>query len=163
MKKTYVEIYMAQTHISVSSVAQLCLFVTPWTAHVKLPCPSPSPELYSNSCPSSWWCHPTISSSVVPFSSHLQSFPASGSFAMSQFFASGGQNIGVSSSVSVLPIDIQDWFSSGWTGWISLQSKGPSRVFFNTTVQSIRSLVLNFLYGPTLTFTHDYCKNHSFD
>ena len=103
--------------------------------HTRLLCPSPTPRACSNSCPSSWWCHPTISSSVVPFSSCLQSFPASGSFPMSQFFTSGGQNIGVSASVSVLPMNIQDWFTLGWTGWISLQSKGLSRVFSNTTVQ----------------------------
>jgi len=103
--------------------------------HARLPCPSPTPRIYSNSCPLSWWCHPTISSSVVPFSSHLQSFPASGSFPMSQFFLSGGQNIGVSVSTSVLPVNIQDWFPLRWTGWISLQSKGLSRVFSNTTVQ----------------------------
>ena len=89
----------------------------------------------SNSCPLSWWCHSTISSSVVPFSSHLQSFPSSGSFPMSHFFASGGQSIGVSASTSVLPMNIQDWFPLGWTGWFSLQSKGLSRVFSNTTVQ----------------------------
>ena len=99
------------------------------------PCPSPTPGVYSNSCPLSRWCHPTISSSVVPFSSHLQSFPASGSFQMSQLFASGGQSIGVSSSISVLPMNIQDWFPLGRTGWIALQSKGLSRVFSNTTVQ----------------------------
>ena len=98
-------------------------------------CPSPILEAYSNLCPLSRWCHPTISSSVVPFSSCLQYFPASGSFQMSQFFASGGQNIGVSASASVLPLNIQDWFPLGWTGWISLQSKGLSRVFSNTTVQ----------------------------
>ena len=103
--------------------------------HVRLPCPSPSLGACSNSCPSGWWCHPTISSSVVPFSSCLQSFPASGSFPMSQFFESGGQNIGVSASASVLPVNIQDWFPLGWTGWISLKSKGLSRVFSNTTVQ----------------------------
>ena len=102
--------------------------------HARLPCPSPMPRAYSNSCPSCWWCHPTISSSVVPFSSHLQSFPASGSFPVTQFFASGGQSIGVSVSASVLPVNVQGWFPSGWTGWISLQSKGLSRVF-NTTVQ----------------------------
>ena len=90
---------------------------------------------YSNSRPLSWWCHPTISSSVIPFSSCLQSFPASGSFQMSQFFASGGQSIGVATSVSVLPMNIQDWFPLRWTGWISLQSKRLSRVFFNTTVR----------------------------
>ena len=103
--------------------------------HARPPCPSPTPGVYPNSCPLSWWCHPTISSSVIPFSSHLQSFPASGSFQMSQFFASGGQNIGVSASGSVLPMNIQDWSPLGWTGWISLQSTGLSRVFSNTTVQ----------------------------
>ena len=99
--------------------------------HARLPCPSPTPGVYSNLCPLSQWCHPTISSSVVPFSSHLQSYPASGSFQMSQLFASGGQSIGI----SVLPINTQDWLPLGWTGWISLQSKGLSRVFSKTTVQ----------------------------
>ena len=92
-------------------------------------------RVYSNSCPWSRWCHPTISSSVISFSSCLQCFPASGSFPMNQFFTSGGQRIGVSVSASVLPLNIQDWFPLGWTGWISLQSKGLSRVFSNTTVQ----------------------------
>ena len=101
----------------------------------RLPCPSPTPRVYSNSCPLSQWCHPTISSSVITFSSHFQSFPASGYFPMSQFFASGGQSTGVSASTSVLPMNIQDWFPLGWTGWISLLSKGIWRVFFNTTVQ----------------------------
>ena len=104
--------------------------------HARLPCPSPTPGAYSNTCPSSQWCHPTISSSVIPFSSHLQSFPASGSFPMSQLFPSGGQSIGASASASFLPINIQDWFPSGWTGWTSLRSKGLSRVFSNTTVQT---------------------------
>ena len=103
--------------------------------HARPPCPSPTPGAYSNSCPSSRWCHPTISSSVIPFSSCLQCFQASGSFPMSPFFASGGQSIGVSASASVLPMTFQDWFPLGWTGWISLQSKGLSRVFSNTTVQ----------------------------
>ena len=103
--------------------------------HARLPCPSPTPGVYSNPCSLSQQCHPTISSSVIPFSSHLQSFTASGSFPMSQFFESGGQSIGVSASASVLPMNIQDWFPLGWTGWISLQSKGLSRVFSNTTVQ----------------------------
>ena len=102
--------------------------------HTRLPCPSPTPGAYSNSWPLHWWYHPTISPSVVCFSSHLQSFPASGSFPMSQFFASGDQSIGVSASASVLPMNIQDWFPLGLTGWISLQSKGLSRVFSNTTV-----------------------------
>ena len=101
------------------------------------PCPSPTAGAYSNSCPSSRWCHPTISSSVVPFSSCLQSFPAPGSFPMSQLFASGSQSIGVSASTSVLPMSTQDWFPSGWTGWISLGSKGLSRVFSNTKFKSI--------------------------
>ena len=101
--------------------------------HTRLPCPSPTPRVYSNSCPLSQWCHPTISSSVIPLSSCLQSFPASGSFPMSQFFPSGGQSIVVSASASVLPRDIQDWFPLEWTGWISLLSKGLSRVFSNTT------------------------------
>ena len=121
---------------SVSSVLSLVrLFATPWTAAHQLPCPSPAPGVYSNSCPLSWWCHPTISFSVVPFSSRLQSFPASGSFPMSPIFTSGWQNIGVSASASVLPMNTQDWFPLGWSGWISLQSKGLTRIFSNTTVQ----------------------------
>ena len=103
--------------------------------HARIPCPSPTPRACSNSCPSSRWCHPTISCSVVPFSSCLQSFPASGSFLVSQFFTSGGQSNRISASASVLPMNIQDWFPLGWTGWISLQSKGLSSVFSNTTVQ----------------------------
>ena len=99
--------------------------------HTRPPYPSPTPRVYSNSYPLSQWCHPTFSSSVVPFSSCLQSFLESGSFLMSQLFASGGQSIGVSASTSVLPMNIQDWFPSGWTGWISLQSKGLARVFSN--------------------------------
>ena len=102
--------------------------------HTRSPCPSPTPGVYSNSCPLSWWCHPTISSSVIPFS-HLQPFPALGSFQMSQFFASGSQSIGVSASTSILPMNIPNWFPLGWTVWISLQSKRFSRVFSNTTVQ----------------------------
>ena len=101
--------------------------------HARVPCPSPTPRAYSNSCASSQWCQPTISSSVIPFSSCLQSFSSSGSFPVSQFFASGGQRIGVSASASVLPLDIKDWFPLGWIAWISLQSKGLSRVFSNTT------------------------------
>ena len=100
--------------------------------HTRPPCPSPTPRVHSDSCPLSRWGHPTISSSVIPFSSCLQSFPASGSFQMSQLFTSGGQSIGVSGSTSVLPVNIQDWSPLGWTGWISLQSKGLSRVFSNT-------------------------------
>ena len=103
--------------------------------HTRPPCPSPTPQVYPNSCPLCQWCHPTISSSVIPFSSCPQSFPASESFPMSQLFESGGQSIGVSALAPVLPMNTQDWSPRGWTGWISLQSKGLSRVFSNTTVQ----------------------------
>ena len=103
--------------------------------HTRLACPSPTPGACSNSCPSSRWCHPTILFSVVPFSSCFQSFSEAGSFPKSQFFESGGQSIGVSASASVLPMNIQDWFPLGWTGWISLQSKGLSRVFSNTNIK----------------------------
>ena len=131
--------------------------------HAKLPCPSPTPGTCSDSYPSSRWCHSTISSSIVPFSFHLQSFPTSGCFPMSQFFTSGGKSIGVSASASILPMSIQDWFPLGWTGWISLQSKGLSTVFPTLQSKSINSSALNFLYSPTLTSIHDYWKNHSFD
>ena len=131
--------------------------------HARPPCPSPTPEVHSNSCSLSRWCHPAISSSVVPFSSCPQSLPASGSFPMSQLFAWGGQSAGVSASASVLPMNTQDWSSLGWTGWISLQPKGLSRVFSNTTVQSINSSTLSFLHSPTLTSIHDHWKNHSLD
>ena len=107
----------------------------PWTAQLQASCPSSTPGACSNSCPLSQWCHSTISSSVFPFSSCLQSFPASGSFQMSQFFTSDGQSIRVSASASVLPMNIQDWFPLGWTGWISLLSKGFWRVFSKTTIQ----------------------------
>ena len=110
------------------------LFVTPWTAAHQSSLSNTNPGAFSNSCPLSWWGHPTISSAIIPFSC-LQSFPASGSFQMSQFFTSGGQTIGVSASASVLPMNTQDWSPLGWTGWISLQSKGLSRVFSNTAVQ----------------------------
>ena len=114
----------------------------------RLPCPSTTPRAYSNSCLLSWWCHPTILSSDVHFSSCLQSCPASGSFLVSQFFTSGGQSIGVLASASVLPMNVQDWFPLGWTGWISLLSKGFSRVFSNTTVQKRQffSTQLSFLF-----------------
>ena len=133
--------------------------------HTRPPCPSPTPGVYLNSCPSSQWCHPAISSSVVLFSFWVQSFPASGSFPKSQFFTSGGQSVGISASVSVLPVDTQDWFPLGWTGWISLQLKRLSRVFSNTTLsflKSINSLAFSFLYGPILTSIHGFWKNHSF-
>ena len=152
-----------------SSVAQPCPTLQPYgLQHAWPPCPSPTPGAYSNSRPSSQWCHPTISASVIPSSSCLQPFPASVSFPMSLFFASGGQSIGLSALASVLPMNIQDWFPSEWTGWISLQSKGLSRVFSNTIkaksiFKSINSLVLSFLYSPTLTSIHDYWKTHTLD
>ena len=130
--------------------------------HARPPFPSLAPRVHSNACPSSQWCHPTISSSVIPFFCP-QSFPASGSIQMSQLFAWGGQSVGVLALASVLLMNIQDWFSLRSTGWISLLSKGLSSVFSNTTVQSIDSLVLSFNNSPTLTSIHDYWKNHSFD
>ena len=114
--------------------------------HARPPCPSPTPDIYPNSCPLSWWCHLTISSSIVPFSSCLQSFPGSGSFQKSQLLASSSQSIGVSSSASVLPMNTQDWPPLGWTGWISLQSMGLSKVFSNTTVQK------HHFFGAQLSF-----------
>ena len=129
-----------KTKFKLSSVQFCCSvmsdFLQPHGAqHTRPPCLSPTPGVYSNSCPLSQWCHPTISSSIFPFSSRLQSFPALGSFQMSRFFESSGQSTGVSASTSVLPMNIQDWSPLRWTGWISLQSKGLSRVFSNTTVQ----------------------------
>ena len=132
---TWAQIFQISQSVSqsVQSLSHVWFFVTPGTAaHQASLCLSPAPRAYSHSCPLNQWCHPTISSSVIPFS-HLQSFPVSGSFQIGQFFISGGQSIGV--SASVLPMNIQDWFPLGWTGWIPLQSKGLSRVFSNTTVQ----------------------------
>ena len=131
--------------------------------HTRPSCPSPIPGVHSNSCPSSRWCHPAMSSSVIPFSFFLQSLPASGSFPVSQLFAWGGQTIAVSPLASVLPMNTQDWSPLGWTGWTSLQSKGLSRVFSNTQFKSINSLELSFLYSLTLTPIQDYWKNHSLD
>ena len=122
--------------------------------HARPPCPSPTPGVHSGSCPSSQWCHPGILFCVIPFSSYPQFLPASGSFPMSQLFAWGGQTIGVSALASVLPMNTQDWSPLEWTGWISLQSKGLSRVFSNTTVQSINSSALSFLHSPTLGSNH---------
>ena len=129
-QETFEWIYIS----SVQSLSCVQLFATPWTAACQASL-SPTPGVYSNSCPLSQWCHPIISSSVITFSSFLQSFPASGSFPMSQFFTSGGQSIGVSASISVFPMNIQDWFLLGRTSWISLLSKEPARVFSNTTIQ----------------------------
>ena len=126
--------------------------------HTRLPCPSPTHRACSNSCPLCWWCHPTISSSGVPYSTCLQSLPASGSFSMTQFFTLSGQNIGASASSSVLPVNIQNLFPLGLTGWISLLSKALSRVLQQPQFKSITS-TLSFLYGSTLTYIHDYWKN----
>ena len=121
------------TFSSVQLLSHIWIVATPWKGVARLPCLPPTARPCSNSCPSSQWCHPTISSSVIPFFSCLQSFQASGSFTMSQFLASDGQSIGVSALASVLPMNIQDWFPLGWTDWISLQFKGLARVFSSTT------------------------------
>ena len=149
---------------SVQLLRHVRLFVTQWTAaHQASLCIANSWSLLKLTS-IELVCHPAISSSVVPFSSCLQSFAASGAFQMSPFFASGGQSIGVSASASVLPMNIQDLFPLGWTGWISLQSKGLWRVFSPTPqFKSIHSSVLSFLCSPTLTSIHDYWKNHSLD
>ena len=130
--------------------------------HSRLLCPSVPPRVCSDWCPFSWWCHPTISTSVVPFSSRLQSFPASGPLQMSQLFPLGGHSIGASASASVLPMNIQDWFPWGLTDSISLKSKGFSTVFSNTTAKKQSILQHLALYGPTLTSVHDYWKNQVF-
>ena len=129
-------IHLKDLSVQFSSVAQSCpnSLRLHGLQHARPPCPSPTSWVYSNSCPLSWWWHPTVSSSVVPFS-RLHSFLASGSFQMSQLFTSGSQSIGVSASASVLPMNIQDWFPLGWTGWISLQSKRLARILSITTVQ----------------------------
>ena len=131
--------------------------------HARPPWASPTPGVHSDSRPSSQWCHPAISSSVVPFSSCPQSLPASESFPMSQLFAWGGQSTGVSASASFLPKNTQGWSPSEWTDWISLQSKGHSRVFSNTTLQKHQYFSAQLFHSPTLTSIHDHRKNHSLD
>ena len=131
--------------------------------HVRLPCPSPTPGAYLNSSPSSRWCHPTISAYVVPFSSHLQFFPASGSFLMSQFFTSGGQSIGVSASVPVLPLNIQDWFPLDGLVVTLCSARDSQESSPTPQFKSINSSVFSFPYSPTHTSIHDYWKNHSLD
>ena len=166
---SFVEIRMdleTVIHSKVNSVQSLsCVrhFVNREPQHARPPCPSLTPGVYPNSYPLSWWCHLTISSSIIPFSSCPQSFPTSGSFQMSQLFRAVGQNTGLSALTSVLPMNTQDRFPLGWTGCISLQSKGLSRVFSTPEFKSINSLALNFLYSRTLTSIQDYWKNHSFD
>ena len=135
-----------------------------WLQHARLPCPSPTPGAYSNSSPLSWWCHPTISSSVVPFSSNLQSFQASGSFPMSQFFTLGGQSIGVSASASVLPMNTQDWFPCriDWFDLLAVQGTLKSLLQHHSSKPSILRCSA-FFYSPTFTSIHDHWKNHSLD
>ena len=141
-------------HWSVQLLSLVWLLVTPWTAAHQASLSIHNSWVYWNSCPSSQWCHPTISSSVVPFSSRLQTFPASGAFPMSQFFTSDGQNIGVSASASVLPRNIQDWFSLGWTGWISLLSKGLSKSLFQH--HSSKASILQHSPFFIIQFSHLY-------
>ena len=150
---------------SVQSPSCVRLFVTPWITAHHASLSITNSQAYPNSCPSSWWCHLTISSSVVPFSSCPESLPALGSFQMSQLFASGGQSTGVSASASVLPVNTQDWSPLEWTGWLSLQraprdsqESSPKPQF-----KSINSSVLSFLYSPTLTSIRDLWKNHNLD
>ena len=152
-----------------SSVTQLCpALCDPMDCSTPgFPVPHQLPELAQTHVHQhefdGWWCHPTVLSSVIPFSSCLQSFPASGSFLMSQLFTSGGQSIGISAQASVLPMNTQDWFPLQLTGLISLQSKGPRRSSPTPQFKSISSSALSFVYSPTLTSIHDYWKNHSFD
>ena len=155
--------WLKTTIISIQSLNPVQFFATPQflqLLHSRPPCPSPTPGVHPNPCSLSWWCHPIISSSIIPFSSCPQSFPASMSFLMSQLFASGGQNMGVSASASFCPRNIQDWFPLGWTGWISLLSKGLSRVFSNTRVQKHQFFSAQL---SLLTSIHDNWKNHSLD
>ena len=146
---------------SVQSFSRVRLLQPYELQHARPPCPSPSPGVHPNPHPLSWWCHPTISSSVIPFSSCPQSFPASGSFPMSQFFSSGCQSIGVSASTSVLPINPQDWSPLGWTGWISFQSQGLSRVFSNTTVQKHQFFGAQ-LSSPSNSHIHSWLLEKSY-
>ena len=138
-----------------------CSVVSSWTAAHQALCPSPTPGVYSNSCSLSQWCHPTISSLVIPFTSHLQSFPASGSFPMSQLFTSGGQTIGVSASASVFPMNIQNSFPLGWTGWTPCSPRDSKESSPTPQFKSINSSTLSFLHSPTLTSIHEHWKNHS--
>ena len=159
---------MRLTWLQFSSVQFICSVVSDSlrpreSQHARPPCPLPTPGAHSDSRPSSQWCHPAISSSVVPFSSCPQSLPASKSFPMTQLFAWGGQSTGVSALASFLPKKSQGWSPSEWTGWISLQSKGVSRVFSNTTVQKHQFFDAQPCHSPALTSIHDHRKNHSLD
>ena len=155
--------YCQSSFSSVQLLGYVQLFATPRIAATRPPCPSPSPRGHSNSCPSTWWCHPAILSSIVPFSSCPQPLPASGSFPLSQLFAWGGQRIGVSASASVLWMNTQDCSPLGWTGWISLHSKGLSRVFSNTTVQKHQCFGAQ-LSSQSNSHIHTWpLENHSLD
>ena len=156
---TYFKPWLNSIPLNISSVQFSCSVMSDslWPhglQHARPPCPSPTPGAYSHSCPSTRWCHPTISSSVLPFSSRLHSFPTSGSLPVSRFFPSGGQSFGVSASASVLPMNIQGWSPLGWTLWISLQSKGLSGVFCNTTVQKHQFFWLSIFF--IVQSTHPY-------
>ena len=161
---------MLDNLIMILTGATCCLVAKLWMTlfdpmdySIRLPCPSPSPRVCSNSCLLSRWCHPTISSSVTSFSSCPQSFPASGSSPMSQFIASGGQSSGAPPSVSVLPMNIQDWFPPGLTGLSRCSPRDSQESFSTPRFKSVNSSVLSFVYGPTLTSIHHYWKSHSFD
>ena len=151
------------TFSSVQLLSLVRLFLMPWTSAHQASGPSPTPGVYSNSSPLSRWCPTTISSSVVPFFFHLQSFPASGSFQMSQLFTPGGQSIGVSASTSVLPMNTQDWSPLGWTGWSPCSPGDSQESSPIPQFKSINSSALSFLYSPTFTSIHDHWKNHSLD
>ena len=164
----YSSLYITQSTSQFSSVnfSSLVMSDSLWPhglQDARLLCPSPIPRACSNSCPSSQWCHPIISSSDIPFSSCLQFFPASGSFPRSQFFASDSKSIGASASALVLPMNFQDWFPIRLTGLISLQSRDSQESSPTPQFKSINSLALSLLYGPALTSIHDYWKNHSCD
>ena len=148
--------------VQFSLFSHVWLFATYELQHARPPWPSLTPGIYSKLCPLSLWCHPTISSSIIPFS-HPRSCPAWGTFQMNQLFTWGGQSIGVSASISVLPMNIQDWFPLWWTGWISLQSKGLSKVFSNTTIKKHQFFGAHCLYSLALTSIHDYWENRSLD
>ena len=162
------EMLLATANLWFSSVQFSCSVVSYFlrpheSQHTRPPCPSPTPGVHSDSRPSSQWCHPAISSSVVPFYSCPQPLPVSESFPVSQLFTRGGQSTRVSALASLLPKKSRGWSPSEWTGWISLQSKGLSRVFSNTTLQKHQFFGTQLFFSPTLTSIHDYWKNHSFD
>ena len=167
MSRIYVCIHLSLCVNIISSSVQLLsriqFFVTHGLQHTRPPCPSPTPRVYSNSCPLSQWCHPTISSSVMLFSSCLQSFPVIACFLMSKFFTSVGQSTGVSASASILPMNIQDWFPLAWTCWISLCPRDSQESYQTPQFKTFNSSLLAILLLSTVTSIHDSWKNHSFD